>query len=295
MNSRLKIAGMTKRITGGATCGVVHLLVRFPAGMVPTHMTQLAGKVAFVTGAASGIGRATACRLAADGARVAVADLNVDGAQVTVQQIRDAGGEAVAVAVDVTQFDAVQAAVRRTRDALGPITILVNNAGWDRIEPFMSNPPELWDKLIAINLKGAIHCCRAVVDTMIAAGGDAVGGKIVSISSDAARVGSTGEAVYAACKGGIISFSKSLARELARYKINVNVVCPGITDTALIKSVTEPEYGKRVIDAVVRTIPFRRMGQPEEIAAAVAFFVSPDTDFITGQVLSVSGGLTMAG
>jgi len=255
------------------------------------HMTTLAGQVAFITGAASGIGRATAHRLAAAGVRVAVADLNVDGARQVEQQIRAAGGDAAAVEVDVTRFDAVQAAVQRTRDALGPITILVNNAGWDRIEPFMNNPPELWDQLIAINLKGPIHCCRAVVDDMIAAGG----GKIVSISSDAARVGSTGEAVYAACKGGIISLSKSLARELARHKINVNVICPGITDTALITAVTELEFGKRVIDAVVRTIPFRRMAQPEEIAAAIAFFVSPDADFVTGQVLSVSGGLTMAG
>jgi len=254
-------------------------------------MTTLAGQVAFITGAASGIGRATAHRLAAAGVRVAVADLNVDGARQVEQQIRAAGGDAAAVEVDVTRFDAVQAAVQRTRDALGPITILVNNAGWDRIEPFMNNPPELWDQLIAINLKGPIHCCRAVVDDMIAAGG----GKIVSISSDAARVGSTGEAVYAACKGGIISLSKSLARELARHKINVNVICPGITDTALITAVTELEFGKRVIDAVVRTIPFRRMAQPEEIAAAIAFFVSPDADFVTGQVLSVSGGLTMAG
>jgi len=254
-------------------------------------MTTLGGRVAFVTGAASGIGRATARRLAADGARVAVADLNIAGARETVQQIGDAGGEAVAVEVDITQFDAVQAAIRRTKDALGPVSILVNNAGWERIEPFIDNPPELWDTLLAINLKGPIHCCRAVVDDMIAGGG----GKIVSISSDAARVGSTGEAVYSACKGGVISFSKSLARELARYKINVNVICPGITDTALIKAVTEPEFGRKVIDAVVRTIPFRRMAQPEEIAAAVAFFVSPDADFITGQVLSVSGGLTMAG
>jgi len=259
--------------------------------MVPPAMNMQPGQVAFITGAASGIGRAAAQRLAAAGIRVAVADLNVDGARAVEQHIRAAGGAAAAVEVDVTRFDAVQAAVQRTRALLGPITILVNNAGWDRIEPFTSNPPELWEQLIAINLKGPIHCCRAVVDDMIAAGG----GKIVSISSDAARVGSTGEAVYAACKGGIISLSKSLARELARYKINVNVICPGITDTALIKSVTEPEFGKRIIDAVVRTIPFRRMAQPEEIAAAIAFFVSPDADFVTGQVLSVSGGLTMAG
>lgn len=254
-------------------------------------MDGMRGKIAFVTGAGSGIGRAIASHLAREGARVAVADINLEGAHETEQAIRDAGGEALALGVDITDLQAVRAAVRDTANRFGAVNILVNNAGWDRIEPFIQNPPELWDKLININLKGPIYCCRAVIDGMIAAGS----GKIVNISSDAARVGSTGEAVYAACKGGIISFSKALARELARYQISVNVVCPGITDTALIKEITQAEYGKKVIDAVVRTIPFRRMGRPEEIAAAVAFFASSEADFITGQVLSVSGGLTMAG
>lgn len=254
-------------------------------------MASLQGQTAFVTGGASGIGRATAARLAQDGARVAIADLNLAGAQAVAQSIRADGGEALALAADVSDLAAVQAAVHEAAARLGPVTILVNNAGWDRIQPFMQNPPELWDKLIAINLKGPIHCCRAVIDGMIAAGG----GKIVSISSDAARVGSTGEAVYAACKGGIISFSKTLARELARHKITVNVVCPGPTDTALLAEVTGGAQGAKIIDAMTRAVPFRRLGRPEEIAAAVAFFVSADAAFITGQVLSVSGGLTMAG
>ena len=254
-------------------------------------MQGLTGKTVFVTGAGSGIGRAIARRLGSVGARVAVGDINFQGAQQTEQLVRADGGEVLAVHVDITQFDAVQAAVRRTRETLGPISILVNNAGWDRIEPFVQNAPELWDKVISINLKGPIHCCRAVLDDMITAGG----GKIVSISSDAARVGSTGEAVYAACKGGIIALSKTLARELARYKINVNVVCPGPTDTPLLQEVTGGEQGAKVIDAMKRAIPFRRLGTPEEVAAAVAFFASPDADFITGQVLSVSGGLTMVG
>jgi len=254
-------------------------------------MTSLAGKIAVVTGAGSGIGRAIARRLAGDGARVAVADVNLDGARATEEQIRNAGGSALAVHVDVTRFDAVRAGMDAVRAGLGRIDILVNNAGWDRLEPFVQNTPELWDKLIAINLKGVIHCSRAVLDDMIAAGG----GKIVSISSDAARVGSTGEAVYAACKGGIISFSKTLARELARHHINVNVICPGPTKTALLDEVTGGPQGAKVIEAMTRAVPFRRLGTPEEIAAAVAFFASPDADFITGQVLSVSGGLTMVG
>jgi 2-hydroxycyclohexanecarboxyl-CoA dehydrogenase len=254
-------------------------------------MGHLNGKTAFVTGAGSGIGRAIARRLAREGGRVAVADVNLVGAQDTAQLVRSDGGEALAVHADITQFDAVQAAVGKARATLGPISVLVNNAGWDRVEPFVQNAPELWDKVININLKGPIHCCRAVLDDMIAAGG----GKIVSISSDAARVGSTGEAVYAACKGGIIALSKTLARELARHKINVNVVCPGPTDTPLLQEVTSGDQGAKIIEAMRRAIPFRRLGTPEEVAAAVAFFASPDADFITGQVLSVSGGLTMVG
>ncbi|MFQ5665022.1 MAG: SDR family NAD(P)-dependent oxidoreductase [Candidatus Binatia bacterium] len=254
-------------------------------------MGVLSHKTAFVTGAGSGIGRAIALRLAADGARVAAADINVDGARETVRRMSSAGGQAVAVQVDVTQLEGVQAAVQQARAALGRVEILVNNAGWDRVEPFRQNAPALWDKVININLKGPVHCCRAVLDDMIAAGS----GKIISISSDAARVGSSGEAVYAACEGGVIAFSKTLARELARHKINVNVVCPGPTDTPLLQEITTGEQGAKIIDAMTRSIPFRRLGTPEEVAAAVAFFASPDADFITGQVLSVSGGLTMVG
>jgi 2-hydroxycyclohexanecarboxyl-CoA dehydrogenase len=254
-------------------------------------MQPLHDKIAFVTGAGAGIGRAIARRLAADGARVAIADIVLDRALETEKLIREAKGTALAVQVDVAKLDVVTAAVGQVRTAFGPIEVLVNNAGWDKMQPFVENDPALWDRLIAINLKSVFNCCRAVLDDMIAAGR----GRIVSISSDAARVGSTGEAVYSACKGGVVSFSKSLARELARHNITVNVVCPGPTNTPLMAEITSGEQGAKIIDAMRRAKPFRRLAEPEEIAGAVAFFASADADFITGQVLSVSGGLTMAG
>lgn len=251
---------------------------------------RLGGRTALVTGGASGIGRAICLRLANEGARVFAADVNVAGAQQTASDIRQSDGLATAIELDVTDFKAVGNVVATIRSSNSPLDVLINCAGWDRMEPFMANSEEFWSKVIDINLRGTIHCCRAVLDDMCARGS----GKIVSISSDAARVGSTGEAVYSACKGGMISFSKSLAREVARHRINVNVVCPGPTDTPLIRAMAA-EGSDRLVDALVRAIPFRRMAEPAEIAAAVAFFASPDADFITGQVLSVNGGLTMAG
>lgn len=254
-------------------------------------MAGLQDQSAFVTGAGSGIGRAIACRLAADGARVAVADINLAGARETEAMVHAAGGIAAALQVNVTDFAAVQAAVAAASTAHGRIAVLVNNAGWDRIEPFIDNTPAFWERVIGINLKGPIHCCRAVIDGMIAAGA----GTIVSIGSDAARVGSSGEAVYSACKGGIISLSKTLARELARHHITVNVVCPGPTETPLLDEIRSSEQGAKIITAMTRAIPLRRLGTPADVADAVAFFVSPAAGFITGQVLSVDGGLTMAG
>ncbi len=252
-------------------------------------MDRLTGKVAIVTGAANGIGRAIAIRLAYEGAKVALADIQLDSAEQAAADIRRTGASAIAVALDVTKLDEAIAAADRVESELGPIDILVNNAGWDVVLPFVESSPDLWDKVIAINFRGMLNCCKAVAPRMQSRGA----GKIVSISSDAARVGSSGEAVYAGCKAAIIGFSKTLARELAANHINVNVVCPGPTDTALLRDAMAGR--EKVLEAMARGIPFRRLGQPADLAGAVAFFASSDSDFVTGQVLSVSGGLTMAG
>jgi 2-hydroxycyclohexanecarboxyl-CoA dehydrogenase len=245
---------------------------------------EMQDRTVIVTGGASGIGRATALLLAREGARVFIGDIDERGGQAVAAQ---AVGEGLAVEflpLDLTQPDEIAGFADAVQQRAERVHGLVNGAGWDRIQPFMDNPPEMWDQLIAINLLGAIRLSRAVLPSMIAA----QQGKIVNISSDAGRVGSTGETVYAAAKGGIIAFTKSLAREMARYRINVNCVCPGPTDTPLFQG--QPE---RMREALTRVIPFRRIAQPEEIADAVMFFLSRRSDYITGQVLSVSGGLTM--
>lgn len=252
-------------------------------------ITRLVGKAALVTGAAQGIGRAIAMRLAEEGAKVAVADIQEDVAVRTVGEIKAAGGVACAVRLDVTSLESAMGAVAAAEREIGPIDILVNNAGWDKLEPFVESTPETWDRVIAINFRGVINCCKAVIPGMQARGG----GKIVSIASDAGRVGSSGEAVYSGCKAAIIAFSKTIARELARNNINVNVVCPGPTETALLRGVMEKQ--PKVLEAMKRGIPMRRLGKPEDLAGAVAFFASPDADYATGQVVSISGGLTMAG
>ena len=250
---------------------------------------DLKDKVAIVTGAGGGIGRGIALKFGSLGARVVAADIKLAGAKETVSLLEKTGGRGLALGTDITDRVKVQEMVKAALDTFGKLDILVNNAGWDIIEPFTKNTPELWEKVIAINLKGPIFCIRAVLDHMI----ERKYGKIVNISSDAGRVGSSGEAVYSACKGGIIAFTKTIAREMARYQINVNCVCPGPTDTPLLAELTQGETGAKIIEAMTKAVPFRRLAKPEDIAGAVAFLASDEAGFITGQTLSVSGGLSM--
>jgi 2-hydroxycyclohexanecarboxyl-CoA dehydrogenase len=239
-----------------------------------------------VTGAASGIGRATALQLAAAGARVVVADRDAAGGAETCAAVSERGGAARFVAVDLALDASIRAAAAELlRDGVVP-DVLVNAAGWDRLEPFVENDFDFIDQVVRINLLGPVKLTRELVPAMIERGS----GKLVNVASDAGRVGSSGETVYAGAKGGVIAFTKSLAREVAAHGINVNCVCPGPTDTPLFASLPE-----KMRLALTRAIPFRRLAQPEEIADAICFFAGARSDFITGQVLSVSGGLTMAG
>ena len=247
---------------------------------------EMQGRAVIVTGGASGIGRATALLLAREGAHVFIGDVDEAGGVATAATARNAGHAADFLPLDLQRTESIAAFADAVHKKVQRVDGLVNGAGWDRIQPFMENPAEMWDDLIAINLLGAVRLTRAVLPPMI----EAQSGKIVNISSDAGRVGSMGETVYAAAKGGLIAFTKSLAREMARHKLNVNCVCPGPTDTPLFQR--QPD---RMKEALTRAIPFRRIAQPEDIAEAVMFFLGPRSDYITGQVLSVSGGLTMVG
>ena len=255
-------------------------------------MMRFEGKTVIVTGGGGGIGGATCRRFAKEGARVAVFDIDLEAAAKVADAIGAAGGQASTFACDITERASVDAAVAAAEAQLGPVAVLVNNAGWDVFRAFTKTEPAQWDKLIAINLTGALHMHHAVLPGMVARRA----GRIVNIASDAARVGSSGEAVYAACKGGLVAFSKTLAREHARHGITVNVVCPGPTETALFEDYKQGAGNpENLVEAFTRAIPLGRIGQPDDLPGAILFFASDDAAYVTGQVLSVSGGLTMAG
>jgi 2-hydroxycyclohexanecarboxyl-CoA dehydrogenase len=248
-------------------------------------MGRLDSRICVVTGAGRGIGRGIAEKLAAEGATVVATDVDGATAEDTAAAV---GGGAIGIRVDVTDRDSVDAAVARVRADLGRIDVLVNNAGWDKAGPFVDSDRADWDRIVAINLYGVLNTCHAVLPVMVEQGG----GTVVNIGSDAGRVGSSGEAVYAATKGGVIAFTKTIAREMARHRVTANCVCPGPTDTELFDAVTDGNPTLR--EALTRSIPLRRLAQPTDLANAVAFLASAEAAFVTGQTLSVSGGLTMA-
>jgi 2-hydroxycyclohexanecarboxyl-CoA dehydrogenase len=248
----------------------------------------LSDKVAVVTGGGQGIGRAITLRLAQEGCRVAIFDIKPDAGDETAKLA--APSKVRTYSVDVTDRASVDRGVAAVEADLGPIWTLVNNAGWDRPMPFLKTDRALWDKIIAINLYGPLNTHHSVAPLMVSRGG----GRIINIASDAARVGTSDEAVYSACKGGLISFTKSVARELARKNVLLNAVCPGPTNTPMMAAVLgEGEQAVKWKDAMLRGIPLKRMGEPEDYGGIVAFLASEDGAFITGQTISVSGGMNM--
>ena len=252
----------------------------------------MTSRTAFVTGGAQGIGQGISTTLGAQGFKVAVVDLNLETARATAESITAAGGTALAVQADVTDTTSVRAALKAVTAEFGPVEIAINNAGWDDFMNFVDTTEEFWDRVLDINFKGALRVVHAVVPGMMERGW----GRVINIGSDAGRVGSSLEAVYSGAKGGIIAFTKTLAREVAAKGITANTVCPGPTDTPALRTFASNsgQDGEKVIAAMTRAVPMRRLAQPSDVAAAVAFFASDATGYITGQTLSVSGGLTMA-
>ncbi|MFT4570137.1 MAG: 2-hydroxycyclohexanecarboxyl-CoA dehydrogenase [Hyphomicrobiaceae bacterium] len=248
-------------------------------------------RVAVVTGAGRGIGRAIAKRACQLGLGVAVWDVDEALAVSTADEIGSHGVPAIGVGCDVRDRDAVAEAAERTRSNLGSVWAIVNNAGIDRLATFKESDPQDWRDIIDVNFVGALNVTHALLGDLT----DRDAGRVVFVSSDAARVGSTGEAVYAGTKAALIGFGKTLARETARHGITVNIVCPGPTDTSLLGMVRQGPQGDKIIASMTRAVPLGRIAEPEDIAGAVAFFLGPDGGYVTGQVLSVSGGLTMAG
>ena len=247
---------------------------------------KLDQRTALITGAASGIGRATAQAFAQAGAKVLLADIDETRGAQAAAELRAAGHSADYLSVDLTRPESIEVFAKTVATQFGIPDVIVNGAGWGTTHPFWEGTPQLWDKVIALNFVGPMQLVKAFLPAMI----ERRSGRIINVASDAGRVGSMGETVYSGAKGGLIAFTKSLAREVARYQINVNCVCPGPTDTPLMAAVPD-----KVKEALTKAIPFRRLGQPEEVADAILFFASSRANYITGQVLSVSGGLTMAG
>ena len=255
-------------------------------------MRQLKNKVVVISGAGGGIGRALCRRFLEEESRVVAVDNDAGALQKLQAALQEHGGEAVLVELDITDHASVKSAMDRVKADHGRIDALVNNAGWDMPVEFIESKPDFWSKVIAINLNGPLNMHHAVLPHMVKDGG----GMVVNIASDAGRVGSSGESVYSACKGGIIAFTKTVAREVAKHNIRLNAVCPGPTDTPLLQSFFgDGEYGQKIFEGLKRSIPLKRLGQPDDISGMVAFLASDDARFITGQVISVSGGLTMHG
>jgi 2-hydroxycyclohexanecarboxyl-CoA dehydrogenase len=252
----------------------------------------MTNRVALVTGGAQGIGQGIAETLGARNFHVAIADLNLEAAQATAEAINAAGGRAIAVQTDITDTASVQAAVKTVAAELGPIEVVVNNAGWDDFMEFVDTDEDFWNRILDINFKGALRVIHAVVPGMAERGF----GRVINIGSDAGRVGSSLEAVYSGAKGGIIAFTKTLAREVATKGITANTVCPGPTDTPALRKFADSsgQDADKVLGGMVRAVPMRRLAKPSDVAAAVAFFASDEAEYVTGQTLSVSGGLTMA-
>lgn len=255
-------------------------------------MCDFTGKSVIVAGGARGIGRGIVRAFAEAGADVVIGDLRVEDAELTANEIGKATGRRIiAVRTDVTVYDDAQHLAQQTLRHFGKIDVLVNSAGWDRMLPFVKTTPDLWERVISINFKGVLHTCHAVLPHMSARNQ----GRIINLSSDTARVGSFGEAVYAASKAAIIAFSKTLAREHARDHITVNAICPGLVDTPLIEEMRKDPFSEKIISSIIGFIPLKRMGTPEEIAPLAVFLASEGAGYITGQVISANGGLNMVG
>jgi len=255
-------------------------------------MQGLKSKRVIITGGASGIGRAIVERIAREGGCIGLFDIDIDKAEQVAAALRDAGAQVHAYGVDIVDYAAVETAVSAFEAAHGPVDVLVNNAGWDRPTSFIDSTPQFWARVIDINLYGALNMSHVVLRRMASRSG----GRVVNIASDAGRVGSSGEAVYSACKGGLIALTKTLARELSRKGITINSVCPGPTDTPLLQAfAADSPGGAKIFDALQRAIPMGRLGRPDDYPGLVAFLASDDAAFIQGQTISVSGGLSMHG